>query len=41
MPSQIFSFCDKTLYFWYFTIWMLHQNCMEFLYGLLNIILEG
>lgn len=40
MPSQIFSFCDKTLYFWYFTIWII-VKAPPFLYGLLNIILEG
>ena len=37
-PSQIFSFCDLTLYFWYFTIWIIVNA--PFLYGLLNIILE-
>ena len=39
-PCQIFSFCGKTLYFWYFTIWII-VKAPPFLYGLLNIILEG
>ena len=38
-PCQIFSFCGKTLYFWYFTIWII-VKAPPFLYGLLNIILE-
>ena len=33
MPSQIFSFRDKTLYFWYFTIWIV-VNAPPTLHGI-------